>query len=85
MWNDRLRLAARVEDDWRILTHDQRDAVAIALRRIDDDPIVGAPLRDPLRGVWSYRVGNLRILYRLAPEARVAVVLKIQLVEQVRS
>lgn len=85
MWNDRLRLAARVESDWRALTDVERDAAAVALQKIDDDPIVGAPLKEPLRGIWSYRVGNLRILYRLAPEARVAVILKIQSVEETRT
>lgn len=85
MWNDRLRLAARVEDDWHALSNVERDAASIALQKIDDDPIAGAPLKEPLRGIWSYRVGNLRILYRLAPEARVAVILKIQSVEGVRT
>ncbi|HUO85433.1 MAG TPA: type II toxin-antitoxin system RelE/ParE family toxin [Thermoanaerobaculia bacterium] len=64
-------------EDWRKLTGEERDAVREALERIDDDPIIGAPLFEPLRGIWSYRSGGLRILYQVAPEARMVVVLKI--------
>ena len=77
MWNDRLRFAERVESDWKALSEDERAALRPALEAIDEDPIVGAPLFHPLRGFWSYRVNELRILYRISPEARVVVVLKI--------
>ena len=77
MWNDRLRFAERVEHDWRALSDDERAAILPALERIDEDPILGAPLFEPLRGYWSYRVGHLRIVYRIAPEARFVVVLSI--------
>ncbi len=77
MWNDRLRLAERVEHDWRALSADEQATALQALERIDEDPILGAPLFEPLRGYWSYRAGHLRIVYRLAPEARFVVVLSI--------
>jgi len=77
MWNDRLRFAERVEDDWRALSTEERASATAALERIDEDPIVGAPLFEPLRGYWSYRAAHLRIVYRLAPEARFVVVLSI--------
>jgi len=48
-----------------------------ALRRIDDDPIAGAPLFEPLRGLWSYRAEHLRIVYRIVAEARFVVVVSI--------
>ena len=48
-----------------------------ALRRIELDPIAGAPLFEPLKGLWSYRAGDLRIIYKIVPEARVVVVLNI--------
>ena len=77
MWNDRLRFAERVESDWRALSPDERASVLAALEVIDEDPIIGAPLFEPLRGYWSHRVGHLRILYRLMPEARFVVVVSI--------
>ena len=46
-----------------------------ALRRIELDPIAGAPLFEPLKGLWSYRTEELRIIYKIVAEARVVVVL----------
>jgi mRNA-degrading endonuclease RelE of RelBE toxin-antitoxin system len=77
LWNDRLRFAERVESDWRALSADERASVLAALEVIDEDPIIGAPLFEPLRGYWSHRVGHLRILYRVVAEARFIVVLSI--------
>ena len=77
MWNDRLRFADRVLEDWRALSTEERASILTALERIDEDPIAGAPLLEPLRGYWSYRAGHLRIVYRIAPEARFVVVLSI--------
>jgi mRNA-degrading endonuclease RelE of RelBE toxin-antitoxin system len=77
MWNDRLRIVESVEHGWKALTRDERQQVLTALEAIDEDPITGAPLMDPLRGYWSYRTGELRIVYRIMPEARFVVVLSI--------
>ncbi len=48
-----------------------------ALRRIELDPIAGAPLFEPLKGLWSYRGEELRIIYKIVAEARLVVVLHI--------
>jgi len=77
MWNDRLRIAESVESDWRVLTPDERLAVEKVMRIIDDDPIIGAPLFEPLKGLWSYRAGALRIVYRIVAEGKYVVVLSI--------
>ena len=55
-----------------------------ALRRIELDPIIGAPLFEPLKGLWSYRSGDLRIIYKIVPEARAVVVLNMTRVSGVR-
>lgn len=75
MWNDRLRFAETVEKQWLALAAADHDALLKAFELIDEDPIIGAPLLEPLRGYWSYRTGALRVVYRIAPEARFAVVL----------
>ena len=75
MWNDRLRIAESVEPQWRSLTDDERAKVTKALEMIDEDPIIGAPLLDPLRGYWSYRIDGIRIVYRIVSEARFVVIL----------
>jgi len=77
VWNDRLRIAERVEEDWRALSEDEQTAVRSALEEIDEDPIIGAPLFEPLRGYWSHRVGHLRIIYHIVSEARFVVILSI--------
>ena len=46
-----------------------------ALRRLELDPIIGAPLFEPLKGLWSYRTEELRIIYKIVAEARVVVIL----------
>ena len=77
MWNDRLRIAERVRTDWTQLSAQDRKAAAHALEKIDEDPIVGAPLFHPLRGYWSYHHGDLRVVYRIVSEARMILILKI--------
>ena len=63
--------------DWSALTGEERAAVLTALETIDEDPIAGAPLFEPLRGLWSYRAEHLRIVYRIVAEARFVVILSI--------
>jgi mRNA-degrading endonuclease RelE of RelBE toxin-antitoxin system len=77
MWNDRLRIAERVAADWSALSDEERATALTALESIDEDPIAGAPLFEPLRGLWSYRAEHLRIVYRIVAEARFVVVLSI--------
>ena len=77
MWNDRLRIVESVEPQWKALTDEERAAVRKALETIDDDPIAGAPLFDPLRGYWSFPVDGLRIVYRIVADARFVVILSI--------
>ena len=77
MWNDRLRIAESVEGDWKALGAEERAMVRSALERIDDDPIAGAPLFEPLKGLWSYRTGELRIVYRVVAEGRFVAILNI--------
>ncbi|HEX8169224.1 MAG TPA: type II toxin-antitoxin system prevent-host-death family antitoxin [Thermoanaerobaculia bacterium] len=62
----RLRLVQNVKLD---------ESVRAAFARIDDDPIAGAPLFEPLKGLWSYRDGTLRVIYRIVAEARFVVIL----------
>jgi mRNA-degrading endonuclease RelE of RelBE toxin-antitoxin system len=38
------------------------------------DPAAGKALRDELSGLWSFRVGKFRIVYRKAPDRAVEIV-----------
>jgi mRNA-degrading endonuclease RelE of RelBE toxin-antitoxin system len=82
LWNDRVRLAEAVEEQWKALNDGHRQLVRGALETIDEDPIAGAPLFEPLRGLWSFRTGRVRILYRIVAEARFVVILDVSLVEE---
>jgi mRNA-degrading endonuclease RelE of RelBE toxin-antitoxin system len=75
LWNDRLRIAESVETEWKSLSESEQQMVRKALEMIDEDPISGVPLFDPFKGLWSFRTGHLRIVYRIMPEARFVVVL----------
>jgi mRNA-degrading endonuclease RelE of RelBE toxin-antitoxin system len=77
MWNDRLRIAESVRSDWDALDEGERAVVREALQRIDDDPIAGAPLFEPLKGLWSYRAEHLRVVYRIVTEGKYVVILHI--------
>ena len=72
-----MRIAERVAADWSALSSEERATALSALESIDEDPISGAPLFDPLRGLWSFRAEHLRIVYRIAAEARFVVILSI--------
>ncbi|HKS24696.1 MAG TPA: type II toxin-antitoxin system RelE/ParE family toxin [Thermoanaerobaculia bacterium] len=72
-----MRIAERVAADWGALIPEERGMAMRALEAIDEDPIAGAPLFEPLRGLWSYRAEHLRIVYRIVAEARFIVVLSI--------
>ncbi len=76
-YTERVHLALAAKNEWDALAEHERDAVAAALHRIDDDPIAGAPLFDPLKGLWAYRAEHLRIVYRIVAEARVVMILSI--------
>jgi mRNA-degrading endonuclease RelE of RelBE toxin-antitoxin system/PHD/YefM family antitoxin component YafN of YafNO toxin-antitoxin module len=75
MANDRIRLAEPVEAQWQALAEHEQAAIGEAFAVIDEDPIAGAPFFEPLRGLWSYRAGHLRLVYRIVAEARFVVVL----------
>lgn len=80
----RVRVAARVGDEWRTLSEEERRAAKAAFSMLDDNPIAGAPLLTPLRGYWTYRAENLRIIYRVADDGRGVAVLKLDRVAEER-
>ena len=72
---ERVWLAASANDAQ--LADHERALLDGALQNIDDDPIAGAPLFDPLKGLWVYRAEHLRIVYRIVAEVGRVVVLSI--------
>jgi mRNA interferase RelE/StbE len=63
----RLRLPAPIAALVRGLHPELKRKVRAGLDVIRTDPSVGKELRDELAGLRSFRVGRLRIIYRIAP------------------
>ncbi len=54
-----------VEQTIRILPPSLKIQIRSGLEAIEEDPHIGKPLKDELKGLWSYRVNRYRIVYRI--------------------
>jgi mRNA interferase RelE/StbE len=60
------RLTARAKEDLAALPRKVQEAVIETLTIVGADPTVaGKPLIGRLRGLWSARIGNYRVLYTI--------------------
>jgi len=75
--SERLRFAESIREAWKSFDTAERSNARKALARIEEDPISGVPLADPVKGYWSAREGAIRVVYRLMPQTGVVVVLRI--------
>lgn len=73
----RLRITTAGQEGLDVLKGVERRLVLSTLVRINDNPIAGAPLFEPLKGLWSHRSGEIRIIYKIVMEASVVVILSI--------
>lgn len=55
------------QESLRHLPPPQKSRIKAALREIAKDPQCGKTLQELLQGLWSYRVGTLRIVYKINP------------------
>ena len=73
----RLRITRAGQEGLDALTGIERRLVLSSMVRINDDPIPRAPLFEPLKGLWSLRSGEIRIVYKIVAEASMVVILSI--------
>lgn len=73
----RLRITRAGQEGLDALTGIERRLVLSSVVRINDNPIAGAPLFEPLKGLWSLRSGEIRIVYKIVAEASIVVILSI--------
>jgi mRNA-degrading endonuclease RelE of RelBE toxin-antitoxin system len=73
----RLRITRAGQEGLDTLTGIERRLVLSTMVRINDNPIAGAPLFEPLKGLWSHRSGEIRIIYKIVAEAKIVVILSI--------
>jgi len=52
-----------------------KQAIALAIEEIRDDPTIGKPLTRELTGRYSYRVGVYRIIYKINSEDKIVYIL----------
>ncbi|MGH8700102.1 MAG: type II toxin-antitoxin system RelE family toxin [Burkholderiales bacterium] len=64
-----LRVPAHVANLIRGLHPQIKRKLRAALVDIMADPHAGKPLKDDLAGLWSFRVGKFRIVYRIGDRA----------------
>lgn len=72
------RKRLKVTNDTRLLIRhahpDLRRRIRAALQTILDDPSIGKILVDDLNGLRSFRVGRIRIIYRLGSTQAIEIV-----------
>lgn len=73
----RLRMSRAATEGLAAITGIERRLLLSTLARINDNPITGAPLFDPLKGLWSQRSGAIRVIYKIVAEASFVVILSI--------
>lgn len=69
--------APAVEGDLESLPDRLRESALQIIGIIDADPLAGSPLFEPLRGFWSLRREGVRAVYRIAPDGKTVVVLRV--------
>lgn len=76
----KILLTRQAEKDYVYLCKTNRaifNRVRAALHSLAKDPHQGSPLKLSLKGIWSYRVGVYRILYRIEHKVLVVTVFDI--------
>jgi mRNA interferase RelE/StbE len=48
--------------------------IRAALQEITDDPHTGKVLKDELKGLWSYRIKRIRIIYRFTSKKYIDII-----------
>ncbi len=68
-----LQLSKRLDRDFSKLDKKARDRVISKLKEISENPRVGKPLKGRLKGLYSARVGDHRVIYQILDEKRTVV------------
>lgn len=70
-----VRIPPEVEDFVRHLHPQLKTKIRRALEELEKDPTLGKPLKETLKGLYSYRVSQYRVVYQIRHrEVRVEVV-----------
>lgn len=72
-----LQLSKRFDRDFSKLDKEVRDRVVEKLREISDNPRVGKPLKGRLKGLYSARAGDYRVIYQILDDKEMVVVVTV--------
>lgn len=70
----KLKAPREIAELIRNLHPDLKKKVRASLEFILSDPHPGKALKDELSGLWSFRVGGFRIIYRIADDRLIEIV-----------
>ena len=70
----KLRISAETASLVRGLHPVLKQKVRTALREILADPQAGKPLKDELKGLWSFRLKKIRIIYRFTDKKYIDII-----------
>ena len=59
-----IRFTSTSRKQFQAFTVKVREELANVLEELAKDPLMGKPLQGPLKGLRSYRIGKLRIVYK---------------------
>ena len=73
----KLLITAKAKKQIKLITKlYERRAIAQIFEDIKEDPLVGKPLADDLKGQYSYTVRVYRILYKIDWKDKIVIILK---------
>lgn len=70
----KLKVPQEIAELIRSMHPDLKKKVRASLQLILSDPHSGKTLKDDLSGLWSFRVGGFRIIYRIADNIVIEIV-----------
>ncbi len=70
-----LKLTTRAKRELKIISYHHKNALAVVLEEIKDNPGIGKPLTKELSGKMTVRVGVYRIIYRVNKKDKIVTVL----------
>lgn len=70
----KLKASQEIAELIRSMHPDLKKKVRASLQLILSDPHLGKALKDDLSGLWSFKVGGFRIIYRIADNRVIEIV-----------
>lgn len=73
----RLFFTNRARKDIATITSPVKERIYSALNLLANNPYIGKAPKGELSGLWSYRVGDYRVIYQIFKKEIVVIILKI--------